>query len=82
MFDPHTLLIGRVDSMVEAIDPEAFSTLSHSWRLHAEDSYTGGLLAQEHPGRHRASHVIGARRPASTVSPPRTGVERRRDPRL
>ncbi|GHG63718.1 hypothetical protein GCM10018779_33590 [Streptomyces griseocarneus] len=45
VFDPKQLLHRRVDEMVEAVDPEAFATSRHSWRMLAEDDYTGGLLA-------------------------------------
>ncbi|MBL1096469.1 SUKH-4 family immunity protein [Streptomyces coffeae] len=45
VFDPFALLSSRVDAMVEAVDPEAFRTSAHSWRMLAEDPYTGGLLS-------------------------------------
>ena len=45
VFDPHVLLISVVDELVEAVDPEAFATAGHSWRMLAEDRHTGGLLA-------------------------------------
>ncbi|WP_338933266.1 SUKH-4 family immunity protein [Streptomyces netropsis] len=45
VFDPQTLLLSHVDAMVEAVDPEAFETPRHSWRMLAEDPHTGGLLA-------------------------------------
>ncbi|WP_328885264.1 SUKH-4 family immunity protein [Streptomyces sp. NBC_00316] len=45
VFDPHVLLISVVDGLVEAVDPEAFATAGHSWRMLAEDGHTGGLLA-------------------------------------
>ncbi|MET7902480.1 SUKH-4 family immunity protein [Streptomyces sp. NPDC005355] len=45
VFDPPALLGSRVDAMVEAVDPEAFRTSGHSWRMLAEDPYTGGLLS-------------------------------------
>ncbi|WP_435240926.1 SUKH-4 family immunity protein [Streptomyces cucumeris] len=45
VFDPFALLSSRVDTMVEAVDPEAFRTPAHSWRMLAEDPYTGGLLS-------------------------------------
>ncbi|MFF7725238.1 SUKH-4 family immunity protein [Streptomyces sp. NPDC008001] len=45
VFHPHSLLVSRVDAMIEAIDPEAFRTPGHSWRQLAEDDHTGGLLA-------------------------------------
>ncbi|MEU8826885.1 SUKH-4 family immunity protein [Streptomyces sp. NPDC048636] len=45
VFDPLPLLSSRVDAMVEAVAPEAFRTPAHSWRMLAEDPYTGGLLS-------------------------------------
>ncbi|MEU6709551.1 SUKH-4 family immunity protein [Streptomyces wuyuanensis] len=45
VFDPFALLSSRVDAMVEAVDPEAFRTPDHSWRMLAEDPHTGGLLS-------------------------------------
>jgi hypothetical protein len=30
--------------MITAIDPEAFATPGHRWRMPAEDDHTGGLL--------------------------------------
>ncbi|WP_162002570.1 SUKH-4 family immunity protein [Streptomyces sp. CB01881] len=45
VFDPHALLLSVVDARVKAVDPEAFATPAHSWRMLAEDPYTGGLLA-------------------------------------
>ncbi|QKV91703.1 SUKH-4 family immunity protein [Streptomyces sp. NA02950] len=45
VFDPFALLSSRADPMVEAVDPEAFRTSAHSWRMLAEDPYTGGLLS-------------------------------------
>ncbi|MGE7433880.1 SUKH-4 family immunity protein [Kitasatospora sp. NPDC001175] len=45
LFDPRALLGSHVDAMVEAVDPQAFETSGHSWRMLAEDPYTGGLLA-------------------------------------
>ncbi|MGW1886848.1 SUKH-4 family immunity protein [Streptomyces sp. NPDC001970] len=45
VFDPLALLHSRVDEMVKAVDPEAFRSPHHSWRLLAEDPYTGGLLS-------------------------------------
>ncbi|KJS55512.1 SUKH-4 family immunity protein [Streptomyces rubellomurinus] len=45
VFDPHSFLRTEVDGLVEAVDPESFATPRHSWRLLAEDPYTGGLLA-------------------------------------
>ncbi|MFD7609400.1 SUKH-4 family immunity protein [Streptomyces sp. NPDC059828] len=45
VFDPFALLSSRVDTLVEAVDPEAFRTPDHSWRMLAEDPYTGGLLS-------------------------------------
>lgn len=45
VFDPHVLLHSVVDGLVEAVDPEAFATPAHSWRMLAEDGHTGGLLA-------------------------------------
>ncbi|WP_457492481.1 SUKH-4 family immunity protein [Streptomyces sp. P5_D11] len=45
VFDPHVLLLSVVDRLVEAVDPEAFATPAHSWRMLAEDGHTGGLLA-------------------------------------
>lgn len=43
--DPQALLLVVVDGLVEAVDPEAFATPAHTWRMLAEDPYTGGLLA-------------------------------------
>ncbi|MFI9361224.1 SUKH-4 family immunity protein [Kitasatospora sp. NPDC053057] len=45
VFDPQALLRAVVDELVERVDPEAWATPRHSWRLLAEDPYTGGLLA-------------------------------------
>ncbi|WP_354637334.1 hypothetical protein [Kitasatospora camelliae] len=45
MHDPQALLLAVVDRLVEAVDPEAFATPAHTWRMLAEDPYTGGLLA-------------------------------------
>ncbi|MGA5819688.1 SUKH-4 family immunity protein [Kitasatospora sp. NPDC094028] len=45
VFDPHSFLCTEVDGLVAAVDPESFATARHSWRLLAEDPYTGGLLA-------------------------------------
>ncbi|MFD7445995.1 SUKH-4 family immunity protein [Streptomyces sp. NPDC059909] len=45
VFDPHVLLHSRVDEMVQSVDPEAFRSSRHSWRMLAEDPYTGGLLS-------------------------------------
>lgn len=39
------MLHSVVDGLVEAVDPEAFATPAHSWRMLAEDGHTGGLLA-------------------------------------
>ncbi|GGU73392.1 hypothetical protein GCM10010211_44120 [Streptomyces albospinus] len=44
VFTPQSLLANVVDDMVRDVDPEAFATSRHSWRLLAEDDYTGGLL--------------------------------------
>ncbi|GHF71144.1 hypothetical protein GCM10010218_60600 [Streptomyces mashuensis] len=44
-FDPRALLHHHVDALVQAVDPEAFATPGRSWRLLAEDDYTGGLLS-------------------------------------
>ncbi|MFJ9773447.1 SUKH-4 family immunity protein [Kitasatospora sp. NPDC101157] len=45
VFDPQVFLRTVVEDLVERVDPEAWATPRHSWRLLAEDPYTGGLLA-------------------------------------
>ncbi len=44
VFDPQLFLRTVVEELVERVDPEAWATPRHSWRLLAEDPYTGGLL--------------------------------------
>ncbi|MEU6237501.1 hypothetical protein [Kitasatospora sp. NPDC047058] len=43
--DPQALLVAVADGLVEAVDPEASATPAHTWRMLAEDPYTGGLLS-------------------------------------
>ncbi|MFD8702864.1 SUKH-4 family immunity protein [Kitasatospora sp. NPDC059648] len=44
VFDPQLFLRTVIEELVEKVDPEAWATPRHSWRLLAEDPYTGGLL--------------------------------------
>lgn len=44
VINPHALLHDVVDDRIRAVDPDAFATPRHSWRMLAEDPYTGGFL--------------------------------------
>ncbi|WP_326690232.1 SUKH-4 family immunity protein [Streptomyces sp. NBC_01795] len=45
VFDPCDLLADQGEALVAAVDPEAFSTPGHSWRMLNDDPYTGGMFA-------------------------------------